>query len=100
MPVVLDAVIQQVSRTAVDQSMLAAAQAADQEAAMAAALENVFPNSSGAHADETTQQHHSKKAIYEGDIIAESAAGITTGSLQCTACKVRLVRHDLLPLRL
>ena len=81
-PIVLDAVTEQVSRAAAGQSLLAAAQTSDAEAAAAAALEAAFPMTGIAadHAKEAAGLPHAKKIIYEGDLIDATAAGINTGA--------------------
>ncbi|DBB00331.1 TPA: Sperm-associated antigen 17 [Trebouxia sp. C0004] len=91
-PVVMDAIIEQVSRAAAGQSLLAAAKAADQEAAAVAALEAAFPFKSvsavdtcaGIQAAEVEPQS-TKKIVYAGDSVGSAAAGIVTGLLPSKA---------------
>lgn len=83
-PVVLDAIIQQVSHTAAGHSLLAAAQAADQAAGAEAALTAAFPSNSSNNSmhDAVSRpggKPEGKKIIYEGDSVASAAAGIVTG---------------------
>ena len=86
-PVVLDAMIEQVSRASVDPSLQAAAQAADQDAAAAAALEAALASNTSRGAVDGDRalepQPQGKKIIYEGDAVASAAAGIATGALTC-----------------
>lgn len=80
--IVLDAVIEQVSRAAAGRSLLAAAQASDAEVATAAALEAAFPSITGFAADydkAAARLPQGKKIVYEGDLINATAAGIVTG---------------------
>ncbi|KAL0038853.1 hypothetical protein WJX79_010718 [Trebouxia sp. C0005] len=91
-PVVMDAIIEQVSRAAAGKSLLAAAKAADQEAAAAATLEAAFPSlgistldtRAAAEAAEFRPQN-TKKIVYAGDSVGSAAAGIVTGLLTSNA---------------
>ena len=90
--VVMDAIIEQVSRAAAGQSLLAAAQAADQETAAAAALEAAFPSNSISAVDARAanqaaegKPRGTKKIVYAGDSVGSAAAGIVTGTPWLTA---------------
>jgi len=89
-PIVLDAIIEQVSRTAAGNSLVAAAQAADQVAAAAAALEAAFPSFSDTGTFQTAQEAgvkpQGKNITYEGDSVASAAAGIVTGMFKMNSC--------------
>ena len=85
MAVVLDAMVEQVSRTAADHSLLAAAQASDQAAAAAAAIDAALShngNSLLAPSQLAADQHQRKKIVHEGDAITATAVGLLTGDLQ------------------
>ena len=87
-PIVMNAIIEQVSRTAAGESLLAAAQAADQEAAAAAALSAAFASFDSGMANaaqEAEGKPQGRKIIYEGDSVASAAAGIVTGVSRFTA---------------
>ena len=86
-PIVVDAIIEQVSRAAAGQTLLAAVQAADQEAAAAAALEAAFPSDSISAVDTRAANQaaeinpqSTKKIVYAGDSVGSAAAGIVTGT--------------------
>ncbi len=87
-PIVMDAIIEQVSRAAAGQPLLAAAQAADHEAAAAAALEAAFPSNSisavdtqaASQAAAQIKSQSRKKIVYAGDSVGSAAAGIVTGT--------------------
>lgn len=85
-PVVLNAMIEQSSRAAAGQSLLADAHAADEEAAAAAALEAAFPTTAGTDAEGSVgsavaaAQPQSKKIVFEGDLLAATAVGAVTGT--------------------
>lgn len=86
MPVVLNAMIEQVSLAAAGASLLAHAHAADKETAAEAAMEAAFPTTTSTDAEHGHEslvpaaQPQGKKIIYEGDVVAATAAGIVTGS--------------------
>lgn len=87
-PIVMNAIIEQVSRTAAGESLLAAAQAADQEAAAAAALSAAFASFDSGMANAAQKAEgkpQGRKIIYEGDSVASAAAGIVTGVSRFTA---------------
>ncbi|DBA96914.1 hypothetical protein WJX82_005465 [Trebouxia sp. C0006] len=92
-PIVMDAIIEQVSRAAAGQPLLAAAQAADHEAAAAAALEAAFPSNSisavdtqaASQAAAQIKSQSRKKIVYAGDSVGSAAAGIVTGLLPSKA---------------
>ena len=91
-PIVVDAIIEQVSRAAAGQTLLAAAQAADHEAAAAAALEAAFPSDSISAVDTRAANQaaeinpqSTKKIVYAGDSVGSAAAGIVTGTSRLTA---------------
>ena len=80
--------IEQVSYAAAESSVLADAHAADQEAAAAAAFETAFPSTASPDSDESklvAAQPQGKKIIYEGDLLAATAAGAITGAFCCRA---------------
>ena len=86
-PVVLNAMIEQVSQAAAGSSLLAHAHAADKEAAAEAAWEAAFCSTTSAHAEHGHESavaaapSQGKNIIYEGDVVAATAAGIVTGIL-------------------
>lgn len=86
-PVVLNAMIEQVSRAAAGSSLLAHAHAADKEAAAEAAWEAAFCSTAsvqgerGHESEVAAMQPEGKKIIYEGDLVAATAAGMVTGTI-------------------
>lgn len=84
--------IEQVSCAAAGSVLLAHAHAADKEAAAEAALEAAFCSTTSADAERghetevAAAQPQGKKIIYEGDLIAATAAGIVTGIRLHTLC--------------
>lgn len=81
MPVVLDAMVEQLSCAAADQAQLADDQAAAAAAAADAAFSQAGPASlraakAGGHVAEAV---HKRRIIHEGDSLAAAAAGLTTG---------------------
>ena len=85
-PIVLNAMVEQVSHAAAGATLLANAHAADKQAAAEAALEAAFCSTTSADAERGHEsevaavQPQGKKIIYEGDLIAATAAGIVTGT--------------------
>ena len=86
-PFVLNAMIEQVSRAAAGSALLAHAHAADKEAAAEAAWETAFCSTASADAERghesevAAMQPEGKKIIYEGDLVAATAAGIVSGTM-------------------
>lgn len=92
--------IEQSSRAAAGHSLLADACAADEEAAAAAALEAAFSTTAGSDADHSVgsavaaAQPQSKQIVFEGDLLAATAAGAVTGTDTCSifsSCCFRLM---------
>ena len=89
--------VEQSSRAAAGQSLIADAHAADEEAAAAAALEAAFPTTAAADADRsvgsglTSSQPQAKKIVFERDLLAARATGIVTGICVCICSGAKLV---------
>lgn len=93
-PVVLNAIIEQVSRATAGSPLLADTHKAEKQAAAEAAVEAAFQSTSADHGHESEAapaQPQGKKIIYEGDLFAATAAGIVTGvcltPITCSSCK-------------